>query len=57
MRARGIHDIKRYQQSPNQLRQDQRYRETNCPDAMRGKDPRVLHGSRLAAGGEIYLNW
>ena len=48
-RSRGIYEIKRHYQSPNHLRQDQSYREKCCPDAVREKDTRVLHGKRLVA--------
>ena len=57
MRARGVYEIKRHYQSANHLRQDQRYREQYFPEAVRGKDARILYADRLAAEPKAYMDW
>ena len=57
MLAQGIYETKRHYQSQKRLCREQRYRQNYCPDALRGTDARLIHGIRLAAEGEVYMDW
>ena len=55
MRTRGLYELKRHFQRDCRFRADQRFREKHCPGKNRGRDGRVLYGSRLEAEREIYM--
>ena len=54
MKTRGLYELKRHFQRDCHFRADQRLREI-CPGKVRGRDGRVLYGSRLEAEREVYL--
>ena len=55
MRTRGLYELKRHFQRDCHFRADQRLREKICPGKVRGRDGRVLYGSRLEAEREVYM--
>ena len=55
MRMRGLYELKRHFQRDCYFRADQRLREKICPGKVRGRDGRVLYGSRLEAEREVYM--
>ena len=55
MRTRGLYQMKRLFQRVWHFRADQRLREKVCPGKIRGRDGRVLYGSRLEAEREVYM--
>ena len=55
MRTRGLFELKRHFQSDCHLRADQRFREKYCPGKVRGRNGRVLYGSKLEAEREFYM--
>ena len=55
MRTRGFCELKRHFQRDCHFRADQRFREKYCPGKVRGRDGRVLYGSKLEAEREVYL--
>ena len=55
MRTRGLYELKRHFQRDCHFRADQRLREKICPNKVRGRDGRVLHGSKLEAERELYM--
>ena len=52
MRTRGLYELKCHFQQDCHFRADQRFREKHCPGKVRGRDGRVLYGSRLEAESE-----
>ena len=55
MRTRGLYELKGHFQRDCHFRADQRFREKHCPGKVRGRDGRVLYGSRLEAEREVYM--
>ena len=55
MRTRGLYELKRHFQRDCHYRADQRFREKHCPGKVRGRDGRVLYGSKLEAEREVYM--
>ena len=55
MRTRGLYELKRHFQRDCHFRADQRLRENVCPGKVRGRDGRVLYGSKLEAQREVYM--
>ena len=55
MRTRGLYELKRHFQRGCHFRADQRLREKICPGNVRGRDGRVLYGSKLEAEREVYM--
>ena len=55
MRTRSLYDLKRHFQGGCQFRADQRLREKICPGKVRGRDGRVMYGSKLEAERELYM--
>ena len=55
MRTRGLYELKRHFQRDCHFRADQRLREKICPGKVRGRDVRVLYGSKLAVEREVYM--
>ena len=55
MRTRGLYELKRHYQRDCHFRSDQRFREKHCPGNVRGRDGRVLYGSKLEAEREVYM--
>ena len=55
MRTRGLYELKRQFQRDYRFRADQRLREKICPGKFRGRDGRVLYGSKLEAERELYM--
>ena len=55
MRTRGLYELKRHFQQDCHFRADQRLREKICPGKVRGRDGRVLYGSKLEAEREVYM--
>ena len=55
MRTRGLYELKRHYQRDCHFRADQRFREKHCPGNVRGRDGRVLYGSKLEAEREVYM--
>ena len=55
MRTRGLYELKRHFQRDCHFRADQRLREKICPGKARGRDGRVLYGSRLEPEREVYM--
>ena len=55
MRTRGLYERKRQFQRDCHFRADQRLREKICPGKVRGRDGRVLYGSKLEAEREVYM--
>ena len=55
MRTRGLYELKRHFQRDCLFRADHRLREKICPGKVRGRDGRVLYGSRLEAERELYM--
>ena len=55
MRTRGLYEFKRHFQRDCHFRADQRFREKHCPGKVRGRDGRVLYGSKLEAEREVYM--
>ena len=55
MRTRGLYELKRHFQRDCHFRADQRLREKICPGKVRGRDGRVLYGSKLEAEREVYM--
>ena len=55
MRTRGLYELKRHFQRDCHFRADQRLREKICPGKVRGRDGRVLYGSKLEAERELYM--
>ena len=47
MRTRGLYELKRHFQRDCHFRADKRLRENICPGNVRGRDGRVLYGSKL----------
>ena len=56
MRTRGLYELKRHFQRDCHFRADQRFREKYCPGKVRGRHGRVLHGSKLEAERELYMD-
>ena len=56
MRTRGLYELKRHFQRDCHFRADQRFREKYCPGKVRGRDGRVLHGLKLEAERDIYMD-
>ena len=56
MQARGNYKKTRYFQRLTYLRQDQRYLKKPCSDTLSGNDSKVLHGDRLVAERETYMD-
>ena len=54
-KMRGLYELKRHFQRDCHFRADQRLREKICPGKVRGRDGRVLYGSRLEAEREVYV--
>ena len=55
MRLRGLYELKRHFRSDCHFRVDQRLRAKVCPGKIRGRNGRVLYGSRLEAEREVYM--
>ena len=55
MKTRGLYELKRHFQPDCHFWTDQRFREKNFPGKVRGRDGRVLYGSKLEAEREIYM--
>ena len=55
MRTRGLYELKRHFQRDCHFRADKRLREKICPGKVRGRDGRVLYGSKLEAEREVYM--
>ena len=55
MRTRRLYELKRHFQQYCQFRTDQRFREKYCPGKLRGRDGRMLYGSKLEAEREVYM--
>ena len=55
MRTTGLHELKRHFQRNCHFRADQQFREKYCPGKFRGRDGRVLYGSKLEAEREFYM--
>ena len=55
MRTRGLYELKRHFQRDCLFRADQRLREKIFPGKIRGRDGRVLYGSKLEAEREVYM--
>ena len=55
IKTRGLYEMKRHFQRDGHFRADQRLREKICPGKVRGRDGRVLYGSRLEAEREVYM--
>ena len=55
MRTRGLYGLKRHFQRDCHFRADQRFREKHCPGKVRGRDGRVLYGSKLEAEQKLYM--
>ena len=55
MRTRGMYKLKRQYQRGCHFRTDQRNTEKRCPGKARGRDGRVLYGSKLEAERELYM--
>ena len=55
MRTRGLYELKRHFQRDCHFRADQRFREKHCPGKVRGRNGRVLYGSRLEAERDVYM--
>ena len=55
MRTRGLYELERHLQRDCHFRADQRFREKYCPGKVRGRDGRVLYGSKLEAEHEFYM--
>ena len=55
MRTRGLYELKRHFQRDCHFRADQRLREKISPGKVRGRDGRVLYGSKLEAECELYI--
>ena len=53
MRTRWLYELKRHFHGDSHFR-DQRFREKYCPGKLRGRDARVLYGSKLEAEREFY---
>ena len=54
MRTRGLYKLRRHFQRDFHFRVDQQLREKICPGKVRGRDGRVLYGSKLVAESELY---
>ena len=55
MSTRGLYELKRHFQQDCHFRADQRFKEKHCPGKVRGRDGRVLYGSKLEAEREVYM--
>ena len=55
MRTRGLYKLKRHFQWDCRFRADQRLVEKICPGKTRGRDGKLLHGSKLEAEREMYM--
>ena len=55
MRTRDLNELKRHFQRDCHFRADQQLREKICPGKVRGRDGRVLYGSKLEAERELYM--
>ena len=55
IRMRGLYELKRPFQRDCHFRADQRFREKYCPGKVRGRDGKVLYGSRLEAEREVHM--
>ena len=55
MRTRGLYELKRHFQRDCHFRADLRFREKHCSGKVRGRDGKVLYGSRLEAEREVYM--
>ena len=55
MRKRGLYELKRHFQRDCHFRADQRFRQKHCPAKFRGRDGRVLYGSKLETEREFYM--
>ena len=55
MTTRGLYELKLHFQRDCHFRADLRFREKHCPGKTRGRDGRVLYGSKLEAEREIYM--
>ena len=55
MKTRGLYEMKRLFQQDCHSRADQRLREKICRGKFRGRDGRVLYGSKLEAEHELYM--
>ena len=53
--TRGLYEVKRHFQRDCHSPADQRFREKYCPGKVRGRDGRVLYGSRLEEERECYM--
>ena len=56
MRTRGLYELKRHFQQDCHFRADQRLRDKICPGKVRGRDRRVLYGSKLEAECKVYMD-
>ena len=55
MTTRGLYELKRHLQRDCHFRADQRFREKHCPGKVRGRDGRVLYGSKLETEQKLYM--
>ena len=55
MRTRGLYELKRQFQQDCHFLADQQFREKHCPEKVRGRDGRVLYGSKLEAEQKLYM--
>ena len=55
MRTRGLYELKRHFQRDCHFRADQRLKEKICSGKVRGRDGRVLYGSKLEVEREVYM--
>ena len=55
MTTRGLYELKRHFQRNCHFRADQRLREKIFPGKIRGRDRRVLYGSKLEAEREVHM--
>ena len=57
MRMRGLYELKRHFQRDCHFQADQRFRLKHCPGKVRGRDGRVLYGSKWKWSGSCIWNW
>ena len=55
LKTRGLYELKRRFQRDCHFWADQRFREKHCPEKVRGRDGRVLYGSKLEAERKLYM--
>ena len=53
-KMRGLYELKRHSQRDCHFWADQTFRGNHCPGKVRGRDSRLLYGSKLRACREFY---